>query len=104
MPLRTCCCQCLRSALTTGTAAAQRAGEHLAASARVPRGALQVLPLHSSLSLAEQARVFLRPPPGVRKVCVVGDMAGVVGVMGWVGRLPRLAWSFNELVAEHRRK
>ncbi len=36
---------------------------------------LRVLPLHGSLPPTQQARVFERPPPGVRKVVVATNVA-----------------------------
>jgi HrpA-like RNA helicase len=49
------------------TASAQR-------SHRAP-GSLQILPLHGSLTSADQQRIFRRPPRGVRKVVVATNIA-----------------------------
>lgn len=53
-PLRACACPCRR---------------------------YQLMPLHSMVAPAEQRRVFVRPPPGVRKIVMatnIGECAGVV--------------------------
>jgi len=38
-------------------------------------GCAMVLPLHGSLSLDEQQRVFVRPPQGLRKVVLATNVA-----------------------------
>ncbi|KAK9832693.1 hypothetical protein WJX81_000845 [Elliptochloris bilobata] len=49
--------------------------ERLTATAAHRTGRMQVLPLHSSVSPQEQRRIFLRPPPGVRKVVLATNIA-----------------------------
>jgi hypothetical protein len=44
-------------------------------------GRVSVLPLHGSLSLDEQQRVFLRPQDGYRKVPL--SLGGVTVVLQW---------------------
>ena len=47
----------------------------LSASEASRRGKRWVLPLHSSVSPADQRRAFQRPPPGVRKCVVATNIA-----------------------------
>ena len=43
------------------------------------RGRYSVLPLHSMVPAADQRRVFVRPPPGVRKIVLATNIAETVG-------------------------
>ena len=49
--------------------------DRLAALPDAREGHLRVLPLHSSVSAADQRRVFDRPPPGVRKIVLATNIA-----------------------------
>lgn len=43
------------------------------------RARYSVLPLHSMVPAADQRRVFVRPPPGVRKIVLATNIAEMVG-------------------------
>ena len=43
------------------------------------RARYSVLPLHSMVPAADQRRVFVRPPPGVRKIVLATNIAETVG-------------------------
>ena len=42
------------------------------------RGRYSVLPLHSMVPAADQRKVFVRPPPGVRKLVLATNIAETV--------------------------
>ena len=81
--------------LAAGMGEISRLQERLVGSSRFRPATHWVLPLHSSVSPAEQRQAFVRPPPGVRKIVLatnvaetsltIEDVVFVVDTGGWRG-------------------